>query len=187
MRLFIALPIQLSSTSLDELSYIKSELNGYKIKWEKNENLHITLHFIGETEPAQVKDIQHIVKNILSSKQVFILQIRGLETFGEPEQPRIIWLDVLNKKELTRIALEINKQLSDSRFGELSKKYKAHLTIGRIFFCNLAVLSKLEELKERYKNYCWENKSIPEIKLYQSTIKSHRAVYKIMRKFTLNN
>ncbi len=88
-RLFIGIPI--TDALISELQIIRPELKTVSnLRWVPNENLHITLLFIGETDVKNIDGIKTSVKLTLQSMLPFEL-IFDKFAFMPAKKPYMIW------------------------------------------------------------------------------------------------
>ena len=140
-RIFIAINLpEKVKTELEKLekeieSLFPPKLNRGMFRWVKKENLHITLLFIGSVRDEEIPKISQIVKDIAQSQKPFSLRIEKV-SYGPPKKipPRLIWVDVERKPELSEIADKLKKEMAES--GILRKveqrEFSPHITLARI-------------------------------------------------------
>ncbi len=127
MRLFVAIPIPASiSRALIEL---KSNERGFR--WVPEGNHHITLKFLGETDPSSIPEIHRALSEI--HLQRFSLRLDGLGSFSSKGRPSVLWagvgripphLPVLHRKVLDalwRVGFEPER-----------RSFHPHVTLARI-------------------------------------------------------
>lgn len=181
MRVFIAinLPINLieNITSLIN-SLPKQFLN---LPWQNQTNWHITLRFLGEINPEQLKTVFYIIQNIAAQFSPFVLLLQNFMAFPNLSEPRIIGLKIKNSQKLNKMVELINSQLNRLSLGQADrKKFKAHVTLARIKErvgdCNV--------LDEIYIN---EKFTVLTIDIIESLLKPDGAQYRILKSLSLNN
>ncbi|RLC39934.1 MAG: RNA 2',3'-cyclic phosphodiesterase [Candidatus Nealsonbacteria bacterium] len=140
-RIFIAINLpEKVKTELEKLekeieSLFPPKLNRGMFRWVKKENLHITLLFIGAVRDEEIPKISQIVKDIAQSQKPFSLRIEKV-SYGPPKKipPRLIWVEVGRKPELSEIAKKLKKEMAES--GILRKveqrEFSPHITLARI-------------------------------------------------------
>lgn len=130
-KLFYAVNLPISVK--EELLFIKKELEddlGKGIKWVKEENLHITLLFLGNTKEEKVDDIISATKEI---KQNFFRVFFSKLTYMPPEKEkaRMIWATG-ESEELVVLQKKIERCMVPSFKKEKEKDFLPHITLGRI-------------------------------------------------------
>ncbi|MFN0132539.1 MAG: RNA 2',3'-cyclic phosphodiesterase [Phycisphaerales bacterium] len=93
------------------------------------EHVHLTAHFIGETDPRQLADVVESVRRSAAGLNDFLLTPRRLITLPQRGRPRLIALETDTPPEL----LEIHRRLAHrlARPGRGRDHFLPHLTLGR--------------------------------------------------------
>ena len=183
-RLFVAIKIKPE----DQLSFayrkIKDDLLADNIKWVNENNLHITLKFLGDTPDKDVPLIARNLKKSMEGTGRFDFRIEGFGYFGNSRFPRVLWLGIEDGGQLQQLYTQINKGLENFGSPEKSLVFKPHLTIGRIKeFKNM---TKLFELEAEFTGEIFQTAPVNEIILYESFLKPTGPVYKVVEKFELS-
>ena len=122
MRLFIA--IRLSDTVKDSLIQMQNALydRGVRGNYTSEENLHLTLAFIGEYPDAQP------VLDALSSVtfRPFELSLEGMGRFGD-----LWWAGMRESAPLQAAVRRIRRALAESGIPFDKKRFRAHITLIR--------------------------------------------------------
>jgi len=129
MRTFVAVEIS-DDKLIGEIVKFQSEIP-IKAKPVSPENLHFTLHFLGEISEEQVGDVKNALLNIKFPK--FTLGFEGVGVFPKPSFPRVIWIgtDKDGGSKLINLAKRVDDVLSPLGFKK-DKPFKPHMTIFRI-------------------------------------------------------
>src|SRR4051812_1490169 len=74
------------------------------LKWVEQENIHLTLLFLGEVDSREVIDVHRAVEAVTRTHAPFTVSFEGLGCFPNMRRPRILWAGI-NKgaAELTAI------------------------------------------------------------------------------------
>ncbi|MEO0476781.1 MAG: RNA 2',3'-cyclic phosphodiesterase [Planctomycetota bacterium] len=131
-RLFIAIDIEPSKALVDLLDGLRQ--NGRGLRVVQKQTLHLTLAFLGETDPRRIEPVASAMRDAVDGLVGFDLPLRGLDLFGTPEQPRVLLTrpaetsDALPRlNELAeRIRVALGDDLPADRFG-----FTPHLTLAR--------------------------------------------------------
>lgn len=165
MRCFLCTEIK-SPEIITEALQFQAELKsiGVGIKFVESENLHLTLKFLGEIDPALVDDIHSIMKKIPFSP--FIISLQGVGTFP-PSRPRVIWIGITEgQDELSSIISFLNKNLKNLGFKPETRTESAHLTIGRVKF--VTEKKSLINLLQKWKDHPFGKINVTSIQLKKS-------------------
>lgn len=133
MRLFVATPLpEEIEQYLGEIIDRLADHSG-GIKWVAAKNIHLTLRFLGETEPARVGKVTNLIDDVASQYAAVDTVLDNLGGFPNLKKPRIIWAGLDNGiEELSQIALQLELGVRKLRFEPEQRRFKAHLTLGRI-------------------------------------------------------
>ena len=122
MRLFIS--IQLNDEMRDALSGLQGDLQfcGVRGNYTRDENMHLTLAFIGEYPDAQpVLDALETVKF-----RPFALQLEGAGSFGD-----LWWAGLKGSEPLKNLVRQVRHALADAEIPFDKKRFVPHITILR--------------------------------------------------------
>ncbi|WBW96803.1 RNA 2',3'-cyclic phosphodiesterase [Oceanirhabdus sp. W0125-5] len=130
MRVFIG--IQLSCELKEFLARMQSQLedNCACGRFTKRENLHITLNFIGELNENKVKEVEGIIKKVVSKFHAFNIEVKGI-SFFENNNKRLFFAKVEKNDKLIKLQKELSNELSKIGLKQERRVYKPHITIGR--------------------------------------------------------
>jgi len=173
IRLFIGffLPEEIKK----EILYIQKQIPLFKGKLIEQDNLHLTLKFLGEISEDELNEIKNILKRIHFRRIDCAIDTLG---FFSENFVRIIWIYLKNSEDLQK---EVDESLKD--LFKTENRFMSHLTIARI----KSVKDK-KEFIDGLKNISLEkiNFSVNEICLIQSELKSEGPEYKILERYDLN-
>lgn len=182
MRVFIA--IDIPSYVRKRVGNIINEIKGKNvdIKLVKEENLHITLKFLGEIDNETVENVNEVIKTITSSFEKFNIKIKGLGFFGTPNFIRVVWLDLDSGKETIVNMIEmLNKYLKYIKADNYPPS--PHITIGRVRSNkNRKFLLKIIE---KYKNVEIGKFLVEKIALKRSILTKNGPIYTTLKTFHL--
>jgi 2'-5' RNA ligase len=106
---------------------------GTKISWVSQENLHLTLQFLGEIPDAQIPDVSAVVDQVVTAHQPFPVRVRGLGAFPSCSRPGTLWLGITDgAPQLSRLAASLASALVPLGFRKERRRFHPHLTLGRV-------------------------------------------------------
>ncbi len=122
MRLFIS--IQFEPNMIQALTDFQEELRKISAvgNYTKEENLHLTLAFIGEY--GNPEDVLDAMENV--DFQPFDIQLEGMGCFGD-----LLWVGVAGDEELSAVVKRLHHELADAGIPFDNKKFKPHVTMIR--------------------------------------------------------
>ena len=136
-RLFVALPLpgelRDEAVALLERLRARCEADGWKVRWSRPENLHLTLRFLGDVPLAAAETLCARLRSVGARHPAFRLSLAGLGTFGGRRGPRVLWLGVgEGSAEVHRLAEAVEATVRDAGFPPERRPFSAHLTLGRV-------------------------------------------------------
>ncbi len=132
LRLFVAVtptPEQLARTRerIRELHELAPHA-----KWVRDEGLHLTLAFLGDTEEARVPDVTAAMDEAASKHPPLTLTLAHGGGFGAPRTPRVLWAGVGGEAErLGLLQADLAAGLRARGFSLETRPFHAHLTLAR--------------------------------------------------------
>lgn len=126
MRLFvgIGMPLQVQ----DRLVRLRSAIPG--ARWIDQENLHLTLRFIGEVSRHDAEDIDLALSRI--DAESFDLCLRGLGHFENGGDPTALWADVEPSPPLLRLQEKVDSALRRAGIRYDKRNFRPHVTLARL-------------------------------------------------------
>ena len=101
------------------------------LRMVKEENLHITLKFLGAMDKQRVDGLGAALEKAVRGLKPFTVEFSGIGVFPPKGAPRILWADVSDKGDIASLKLNIEAQLSELGFEEENKHYRPHITLAR--------------------------------------------------------
>jgi 2'-5' RNA ligase len=179
-RLFISLfiPDNIKNQIIEMRKSIISNDSLYR--WEKEEKFHITLKFIGDTDPSNLEKIINSL-SFLESKSKLTGEFDRFDFFYKGKNPRILWLGIKLNDEVYTIVDELNMKLEKLKIPKEEKRFKSHLTILRMRG------TEGNEFVSMFKNFELDKKkfSLSEIHLMESKLLPSGSVYKKIKNYNL--
>lgn len=127
--------IEIPSPVILKLKQIQDTLKAYdfNIKWVKPENMHLTIKFLGDIDPSQAGQIGDLAGSIVNRHGTVSLAATGLGAFPNINRPRVVWAGLSGQTDiLEQLKSELENELEAVGIEKETKKFKGHLTLGRI-------------------------------------------------------
>lgn len=106
---------------------------GGDVKWVDRQAMHWTLQFLGDITDAEVAEVCFRVQSAVARFRPFPLRCEGLGAFPSIERPKTLWLGAsTGGPELTALQQEVESSLEDLGFRADRRRYRPHLTLGRL-------------------------------------------------------
>ena len=126
IRLFCALA--LPSRLCDRLIALGGGLSG--ARWVPEENMHLTLRFIGEVPEPSFDDIAVALSGI--NVPAFDLTVMGVGHFERAHRPTMLWAGVQANAHLTQLHDRIDSALRRIGLKAEEHKFHSHITLARL-------------------------------------------------------
>jgi 2'-5' RNA ligase len=99
MRLFIAIP--LPESILRDISALQEEMKsfftGKEIRWVPVQNMHLTIKFLGGSDPADIEKIHAVMSDSAGGIDPFEVEVKGTGVFPSSRSPRVLWVGCIEK------------------------------------------------------------------------------------------
>ncbi len=184
IRTFIAIKIHPGNRFNHVYSVLQANLKHETIRWIPKNDFHITLRFLGETSPSQLKKIKTELENIAGRFTAFQFNLKGFGIIKRKGKPSVLFAKTENSPMLNQLAEEIEISMQKSGFHEKIKAFKPHLTLGRIK--QLEDKNKFISLVQKSEETDLQRIKVSEIIFYQNTLHSDGPKYNPIATFQLN-
>ncbi len=184
IRTFLALPLpkEIKGYLFTLASQIKNPQD--KINWVKRTNLHITLHFLGDTNPEQIEEQARGLEALVGSFPAFDLGLMDTGIFPHANDPKVVWVGAAPyDTTLVSFKKSLNEYLKQHGYPVDYRKFQPHITLGRVKtisrnskFIHDFLLEEVDDL----------NFEIQELKWLKSTLTSSGAIYEEIKTFKFN-
>ena len=185
MRLFYA--VEIPEDIKEKLEKEIQALEEASLKLSKASHYHITLLFIGEVEPRNVKFLEEAFDKFTFKK--FKLSLEGLKVFLNKDGTiKIVYKDIVNgRDELKKIHNYLSVRCGESLSNKTSRTYEPHLTLARGKIKELEdskdIEAKIEIIHKYSKSLGF---AVKDILLVNSTLSSKGSKYKVIKKLLLS-
>jgi 2'-5' RNA ligase len=133
MRVFLA--VNLPQGIKQELAQILDELrHNYQnlpLKWVEPENLHLTLHFLGDQDENLLERVGRIGERIAPEFNRTGLGLGEWGAFPDLKFPRVIYISLIDSWVLKELQSRLGRELLKAGFETDARPWQAHLTVAR--------------------------------------------------------
>ena len=185
LRTFLAidLPASLRPTFERNLQRFKRDIRG--VSWVRQENLHVTVKFFGETTDTQVSAIYQVVKPVLAEFSPFDLELKGGGVFPDARRPRTLWVGIGGDVDvLTAVVTQIDQAVVSVGFPSSLKAnpseeqpFRPHLTVARVKTNHRRVGEMLEASGACTDAFCFGRFRVDRVTLFRSDLRPGGSVY----------
>lgn len=131
MRLFCAVEIPEELRAEIRRASAPLRATGAGVKWVKEDQLHLTLAFLGEVPDAAgaSQSLAAAAKTVAP----FEARIGPYGAFPDFDHPKVLWVGLSQgEEEMTALADALRSELSARRLPFDDKPFRAHATLGRV-------------------------------------------------------
>lgn len=147
---FIAIPIP--QAIKEELVEWQGDLKRnlpYK-QWTNEEDFHITLKFLGA---VKLETVGRLIKELHTIEETtpFSLDLNGIQTFGNPSAPRVLFGNVAVTQALQRLVDLVATSAEKFGFEKEKRAFRSHITLAKKWEKPLSNAS-VEAFTRKYQN-----------------------------------
>ena len=184
MRVFLAL--ELPAALREQLGELQGRLSflGRGIKWVKEENMHLTLYFLGDLNTEKIQGLYSCLEDTPRLKS-FKVDVSGLGYFPPRGKIRVLWAGVsTGSLKLQSLYTYLGDALQKHGFYIQRRSFIPHVTLGR-FRTPMAVSSELQAGGHLQPETLYGSFVAREIALVQSVLTPAGPIYKVLRRFPI--
>mgnify|MGYP005749389809 FL=1 len=183
IRTFLCFPVPGEVRSKKNMLYSTLEGSPAQINWVKNDNLHLTLKFIGYTPESYIPKIIDTLKKITINYRPFQLVINGTGCFPKKERPRTLFLGVEGRlKILMDLVQNIENELEKINIPKDRNDFFPHITLARIKYPQTHTPDIDFFLKSSYDPI---DLSLDRMQFFTSELLPSGAIYTLLKTFPL--
>ncbi|MBI5805324.1 RNA 2',3'-cyclic phosphodiesterase [candidate division TA06 bacterium] len=184
IRCFIAL--ELPSPVQEHLAHVITRLKEPQadIKWVEAKNTHLTLKFLGEITSEQLNCAREFLLKQSGKNRAICCHVGQMGVFPSWSRPQVVWLGLKDGiQELSALQIAVENGLADCGFARDPKKFKPHLTLGRVRSPN-----KMDKLAEKIRTLPLKEMefSFGKLALIKSTLTQNGPIYQPLETIKLS-
>jgi 2'-5' RNA ligase len=151
------------------------KVSGADVKWVPARNLHVTLKFLGDTEPRRAEEIQGALRRKFVSYRPFYIKIAGVGYFPPGKSPRVVWVGIEDATPLADLQRDVDAAMTELGYPAEGRPFSPHLTIGRVR--SRKGITEMMKSLEDYRKIAFADLKIQGITLMKSELKPGGAEY----------
>lgn len=149
-------------------------------RWQDDEQLHLTLRFIGEVDRRVAEDIALALGAVRA--QAFQLGLCGVGRFGRRGGTASLWAGVSPQADVAALARKVDACVSRMGLPREERAYLPHLTVARF---GRRTAASPESWLERWAGLAGPNWSADAFHLYESVLGGEGASYIVVARYPL--
>ena len=150
-----------------------------ELRWVSDDNLHLTLRFIGEVERPMAEDVADTLSAIRFPR--FELRVAGLGRFDQ-RNGGAIWAAVEPRRPVADLAAKIDRACIQAGLEPERRAFHPHITLAR---WNRRSRDAAEDFERRVRTIISEDFQVGEFALFESHLSRHGAHYEVITAYTL--
>lgn len=99
-------------------------------RWQDDEQLHVTLRYIGEVERPVAEDVAVALGNVTAPP--LKLTIAGVGCFDGKRRERALWAGVAPRDDITALHHKLDRALARIGLAAEGRAYLPHITLARL-------------------------------------------------------
>ena len=100
--------------------------------WVDPENYHVTVRFLGDTDPLATEELQKLAVRAGETCSPFKLSLRSIGAFPSLDRARVLWVGGETPAGFRTLAETLERGLIDLGFPPEPKPAVAHITLARL-------------------------------------------------------
>ena len=179
-RTFIAVDITADIRTLARQAIDLMSGAGAKVRWVDPKSMHVTLKFLGDVPTTELPEVCKATAAAAAAVEPFDFRVCGCGAFPSLDKPRTIWLGVdEGADELERLHDALDEALSTLGFRREQRKFRPHLTLGRVLNSPLG-LKELARLLAEQEDMVAGSVGVDELVVYSSELDFDGPTYEPM-------
>lgn len=148
-------------------------------KWQRPEQLHITLLFLGDVEQGRIEGLCDVARDL--PVEAFELEVTGLGCFGQPRSPRNLWAGVQPPEPVAALNGALKTRMAGLGITPESRPFRPHITLARF----KKQRGSVEALLDDHRDSAFGQFAVSEIVLLESSQGRNGSVYSVVERFPL--
>jgi 2'-5' RNA ligase len=112
---------------------LRQELPEANASWNRPDNIHLTVKFLGDTPESRVKSLSSAAANAAMSVEPFPIGVQGSGVFPNLRAPRVLWVGIEDLNgTLARFYLRFEEECAKAGFKKEMRAFHPHLTLARL-------------------------------------------------------
>lgn len=174
-RLFVAIrpPVSIRDLLIDAMD------DSFDFRWQQEDQLHLTLRFIGEVERPMADDLAHALAQIHA--QPFDANVSGVGRF-EQRNSGALWAAVEPKARIAALASKVERICQSVGLEPERRSFHPHITLAR---WKGRRTREVQDYLERRRILSSEPFAVSRFVLFESRLSRHGAHYEELAAYDL--
>ena len=179
IRVFIAVELDAAVRAALSRAQAKLKRAGAHVSWVPEDNLHISLAFLGDVDVSTVDVLSGAINGISAARNPFQCSVENLGTFGKPSSPRVIWAGVGQNDALSDLQRHVSECVQEASIPLEDRPYTAHVTLGRVR--SARGKSRLVDAMSPMGSVSFGTLTVSRVVIMRSILGDSGATYRVLR------
>jgi RNA 2',3'-cyclic 3'-phosphodiesterase len=132
-RTFIAIeiPRDIRQRVIQHIERLRREVPDMRVSWSREDNLHLTLKFLGNVPVANIPKISQAIARATQMALPFEMTVSGCGTFPTRGRPNVLWIGT-QATGLPELHAAVEQECETLGFAREPRSFHPHLTIARL-------------------------------------------------------
>jgi RNA 2',3'-cyclic 3'-phosphodiesterase len=134
-RMFCAftLPATAHAGLVRHIGRLRLAVPNSEASWSREENIHLTLKFLGEIETSKVSALCAAARNAVAGFSPFEIFLQDSGIFPKHGTPRVLWIGIRDESgNLVKLHSRLEEMCALEGFPREQRTFHPHLTIARL-------------------------------------------------------
>ena len=149
-------------------------------RWQDEEQLHLTLRFIGEVDRHQAGDVVAALGSV--HHPAFDLSLSGIGAFDRRGDPKVLWVGVSPQEPVKALARKIEQALVRAGIEPERRAFHPHFTLARM----ARGAGTIQPLLEGSGGVSGPAFTVSDFSLFESRLSPQGADHTLVERYPLN-
>jgi RNA 2',3'-cyclic 3'-phosphodiesterase len=174
-RIFIG--ISLENNLKKKLGKIIDRWRDLPVKWSSENNLHLTLLFLGFINDEELIEVCKSLARAAISADPFYFEMKEIQLAPNTNKPKMIWYSGIANAELKELYEKVEKSMG--MYQSSKKTFSPHVTLGRIRATKWKQLASQPIIDEKLDAVI----TVSEICIFESIFEDGKRKYEIIESY----
>lgn len=134
-RVFCAIDLATRARArlIRQISRLREAVPHAQARWSREENLHLTLKFLGDVQTARLGSLSNATARAVADFSPFQVTLQETGVFPKQGPPRVLWIGVRDESgKLAELHTRLEEACAKEGFAKEERPFHPHLTIARL-------------------------------------------------------
>lgn len=149
-------------------------------RWQSDEQLHLTLRFIGDVDRHTQADITATLRRVRAP--ALMLAVDGVGTFQSKGRPNSLWAAIGAAPDLGRLAKAVDRAIVEAGLAPEARAFRPHITLARLGRTTMPA----DDWLEANAGLRIEPAAFTHLYLYESILGHEGSIYTVVERYPLD-